>query len=65
MNITLENKLNSILVDLHKHNRDRNDLIINYISQRLNKSIVSYSRELEDNSHMLLTNDNMYLLKRL
>lgn len=65
MNITLENKLNSILVDLHKHNRDRNDLIIDYISQRLNKSIVSYSRELEDNSHMLLTNDNMYLLKRL
>lgn len=63
--MTLENKLNSILMDLHKHNRNRNDLIIDYISQRLNKSIVSYSRELEDNSHMLLASDNMYLLKRL
>lgn len=60
-----ENKLYLILDDLHKHNRNKDDLIIHYINNRLNKSIISYNKELEDYSHMLLNNNSMFLLKRL
>ena len=65
MNMILENKLNSILEDLSKHNRNKNDLIVFYINKRLDRSTLSYIKELEDNNHILLSNKDIYLLKRL
>lgn len=65
MSMILESRLQQILKDLNKHKRNRNDLTIYYINNRLNKSLITYSKELEDSSHALENNDNVFLLKRL
>lgn len=65
MSMILENRFKQILQDLNKHKRNRNDLIVYYINNRLNKSLITYNKELEDNSHILENNDNIFLLKRL
>lgn len=65
MSMTLENRFKQILQDLNKHKRNRDDLIIYYINNRLNKSLITYNKELEDHSHILENNDNIFLLKRL
>ena len=61
----LENRLNNILNDLSNHKRSKVDLISYYVNIRLNESMISYNKELEDYCSILLNNDNMYLLKRL
>lgn len=65
MSMILESRLQQILKDLNKHKRNRSDLTIYYINNRLNKSLITYSKELEDSSHVLENNDNVFLLKRL
>lgn len=61
----LENRLNNILNDLSNHKRNKLDLISYYVNIRLNESMISYNKELEDYCSILLNNNNMYLLKRL
>lgn len=65
MSMILESRLQQILKDLSRHRRNKNDLMIYYINNRLNKSLATYSKELEDCNHMLESNSNIFLLKRL
>ena len=54
-----------LLKELRNHTQDKQDVIEEKISQRLNKSLLSYSDELDDSYEYLYYRDSLNLLKKL
>ena len=59
------NNLECILKDLNQHKRNKNELIIFYINERLTKSLKSYYDELSVAVNYLNKKDEISLLRKM
>ena len=57
--------LENMLYDLSCHKRDRNYVLTQSISERLNKSLQTYYKELNNSVSYLSSKDEMKVLKKM
>ena len=56
-------KLDSILSDLHRHKRNRDDVMMDCINERLSNSLEVYYNELYNNLNYLVFKDGIRVLR--
>lgn len=61
----IENNINNLLYELSKHHRSKPDIIYDCINNRLNKSLESYSSELNDSFEYLARRKPEKIMRKL
>lgn len=61
----MKDKLYNIIKELSSYKRNKNDLLAQYINERLNKSLQTYYKELIDSFDHLKYKDSSNILKKL
>lgn len=61
----MKDKLYNIIKELSFYKRNKNDLLAQYINERLNKSLQTYYKELIDSFDYLKYKDSSNILKKL
>ncbi len=63
--ITFDCNFDKILEDLNNHKRDKKSLLLNYVNERLNKSLRVYYSELMNSFNYLRYKDELKLSKNI
>lgn len=61
----MKNKLYNIIEDLNKHKRNKDDLLIEYVSERLNKSLHVYYGQLMNSFNFLKYKNSQTVMKNM
>lgn len=61
----MKQMLNKMLQELSTYKRDRSELMLQYVSDRLNKSFNEYDKELQQSINYLTKKHEKSLLKRM
>ena len=61
----MKQMLNKMLQELSTYKRDRSELMLHYVSDRLNKSFNEYDKELQQSINYLTKKHEKSLLKRM
>lgn len=60
-----EDELLKILSDLQVYNRPKNELLLHYVQERLNKNLISYYKKLSQSVEYLAQRNSKNVLNRL
>lgn len=61
----LSNILETMLSDMSKYHRDKNEILVSAITERLNNSLKVYYKELSDSLDYLRKKDELKMLKKM